>query len=114
MSMRLEYAFLECEKKCFSSRSDGSTLPQNQQHREQSDPCSKKQKTKFAECASGVVYEIPLSCGTVYIAQRGRCLNDRASEHAAAMRASPSGLLASHCNICLCTHVLHDIKLLAR
>ena len=81
---------------------------------QQTDLCSKKHRTKFAECASGVVYEIPLSCGAVYIGQTGRCVNDRAREHAAATRASPSGHLAIHCNRCPCTPVLHDIKILAR
>ncbi|KAG0412197.1 hypothetical protein HPB47_010677 [Ixodes persulcatus] len=31
--------------------------------------CSTKHRTKYAECAVGVVYEIPLTCGSVYIGQ---------------------------------------------
>lgn len=76
--------------------------------------CGTKHKTKYAECAVGVVYEIPLSCGSVYIDQTGRCVNDRAREHASAMRASPSGNLAVHCSRCPCSPVLHDVKVLAK
>lgn len=36
----------------------------------------KLHRTPFVECADGVVYEVPLSCGKQYIGQTGRCLND--------------------------------------
>ncbi|CAN7979379.1 unnamed protein product, partial [Ixodes persulcatus] len=53
--------------------------------------CNKRHATKFRECAIGVTYEIPLSCGRVYVGQTGRCINDRIREHSAATRQSPSG-----------------------
>lgn len=37
--------------------------------------------TRKAVCSVDVVYEIPLSCGRVYIGQTGRCTNDRIAEH---------------------------------
>ncbi|XP_049276158.1 uncharacterized protein LOC125760315 [Rhipicephalus sanguineus] len=52
------------------------------------EPCSSapliydvKHRVKFVQCQKGVVYNIPLSCGKVYIGQTGRCLNERLREH---------------------------------
>lgn len=39
--------------------------------------CEKKRhKNKFIECATSVVYCIPLTCGKNYIGQTGKCVND--------------------------------------
>lgn len=51
---------------------------------------------------------------SVYIGQTGRCVNDCAREHAAAMQVSPSGHLIIHCSRCSSSPVLHDVKILAR
>lgn len=42
---------------------------------------------KFTKCTTGVVYEIPMSCGSVYTDQTGQCFNDGAREHDAATNA---------------------------
>ncbi|KAH9364414.1 hypothetical protein HPB48_022729 [Haemaphysalis longicornis] len=44
--------------------------------------CTTNHRTKYAECQNEVVYSIPLSCKKVYVGQTGRCINDRAREHA--------------------------------
>lgn len=36
----------------------------------------KRHKNKFIECATSVVYCIPLTCGKNYIGQTGKCVND--------------------------------------
>lgn len=79
-----------------------------------SDECKKKHQNKFVECHTGVVYDIPLSCGRSYVGQTGRCVNDRAREHAASLKQSPSGHLAVHCNRCECTPVFNDVAILGR
>ncbi|KAG0416205.1 hypothetical protein HPB47_006616 [Ixodes persulcatus] len=43
--------------------------------------CSKKHVAPFVPWATGRVYLVPLSCGTEYIGQTGRCVNDRLREH---------------------------------
>lgn len=82
--------------------------------RESADPCNTKHRNRYTECATGVIYEIPMSCGSSYIGQTGRCFNDRAREHAAATRATPSGHLAMHCSRCSCTPSFSDTRFLAR
>lgn len=79
-----------------------------------SDPCTTKHRNKYVECATGVVYEIPMTCGMTYVGQTGRCVNDRTREHAASTRTTPSGHLAIHCNRCSCTPAFNDTKILAR
>ncbi|KAG0426957.1 hypothetical protein HPB47_025983 [Ixodes persulcatus] len=37
--------------------------------------CDVNHRTHYVTCATGVVYQIPLSCGRVYIGQTGRCIN---------------------------------------
>lgn len=76
--------------------------------------CDVKHRTPYVACASGVVYQIPLSCGRVYIGQTGRCVNVRAREHSLSLRSSPSGNLAVHCDRCGCSPSFQDIKILAR
>ncbi|CAN7980385.1 unnamed protein product [Ixodes pacificus] len=76
--------------------------------------CDVKHRTPYVACASGVVYQIPLSCGRVYIGQTGRCVNVRAREHSLSLRSSPSGNLAVYCVRYDCTPSFHDIKILSR
>ncbi|XP_040062780.1 uncharacterized protein LOC120837464, partial [Ixodes scapularis] len=64
--------------------------------------CSKKHAKPFVPCATGVVYNIPLSCGRSYIGQTGRCLNDRLREHDYSLRATVGGNFSLHCKECLC------------
>lgn len=76
--------------------------------------CDVNHRTHYVTCATGVVYQIPLSCGRVYIGQTGRCINVRAREHSLSLRSSPSGHLAIHCSRCGCEPRFHDITILAR
>lgn len=48
-----------------------------------SEECKKKHQTKFVDCKTSVVYDIPLFCGSSYVKPTGRCINDCAREHAA-------------------------------
>ena len=76
--------------------------------------CAKKHKKQFVNCEVGVVYKIPLSCGKVYIGQSGRCINDRLREHDLAVRSSPSGHLAVHCDRCGCVPLFNDTAIVTR
>lgn len=67
-----------------------------------SDRCSTKHRNKYVKFATGVVYDIPTTCGMTYGGETGRCLNDRTCEHAASTRMTPSGDLAIPCNKCSC------------
>lgn len=40
-----------------------------------------KHRVQYVPCVERVVYRIPLKCGSVYVGQTGRCLNDRLREH---------------------------------
>ncbi|CAN7938170.1 unnamed protein product, partial [Ixodes hexagonus] len=62
--------------------------------------CSKKHAVQYTECFTNVVYEIPRSCGKVYIGQTGRCFNDRAQEHNISVRNNAEEHLADHCRRC--------------
>ena len=76
--------------------------------------CNTKHKNKYVQCEKGVVYNIPLSCGRVYIGQTGRCVNHRAREHAANIRAlTGPGHLAAHCQACTCEAKLEMGTILA-
>lgn len=76
--------------------------------------CSVKHRNKYVECAMGVVYRIPLSCGRVYIGQTGRCVNDRAREHALSLRSTSGGHLPLHCSTCSCEPIFDRISILGR
>lgn len=67
-------------------------------------------RSRFAECVSCVVYEIPLSCGWVYIGQAGRCLNARLREHQSSLRATAWGRLASRVSDQRCHHILFPAR----
>lgn len=77
-------------------------------------PCEKKHERPSGKCAVGVVYEIPLSCGKVYIGQTGRCINDRAREHLQDVKRKEKTNLAEHCNTCMCDPRLSEIKIKGR
>lgn len=77
--------------------------------------CSKKHAVQYTECVTNVVYEIPLSCGKVYIGQTGRCFNDRAREHNLSVRNNAGGHLADHCRRCAdCKPLLAATKFLKK
>lgn len=82
--------------------------------------CSKKHRSPFVPCTKGVVYQIPLSCGKVYIGQSGRCLNDRLREHNnnydnLRKRNIREGNLAVHCSECnKCIPRFQDTTILGR
>ena len=65
--------------------------------------CTTNHETKFTKCTSDIVYEIPLSCGRVYIGQTGQCFNDRARQHKNNVKNGYGSHLASHCKKCACT-----------
>ena len=76
----------------------------NQEGNSKGEVCGIAHRTKYATCEKGVIYNIPLSCGRSYIGQTGRCINDRAREHAASLRnISAGGHLSAHCRECRCT-----------
>ncbi|XP_077516777.1 uncharacterized protein LOC144127755 [Amblyomma americanum] len=81
--------------------------------------CKINHQNPFVACDQGVVYEIKLTCGSRYIGQAGRCLNERLLEHNNNVRSiASSGFLAKHCHRCnhkpACIPDLHGCKILAR
>uniref|UniRef100_A0A147BL58 Putative tick transposon n=1 Tax=Ixodes ricinus TaxID=34613 RepID=A0A147BL58_IXORI len=85
----------------------------NYPHRDREE-CTKKHRNKFLDCSTCVVYDIPLSCGRSYVGQTGRCVNERAREHASAVKQTPSGHLAVHCARCPCTPMFTNTAILGR
>ena len=76
--------------------------------------CDKKHAKPFLRCAVGTVYEIPLSCGKVYIGQTGRCTNNRLREHSLSIRNGTWSHLPFHCASCGCTPQFDRTRLFAR
>lgn len=76
--------------------------------------CGKKHSHRYVECAVGVVYEIPLSCGRSYVGQTGRCVNDRAREHELSIGKIQGAHLATHCLSCCCEPRFKEIKILKK
>lgn len=76
--------------------------------------CSKKHARPFVPCATGVVYSIPLSCGSTYVGQTGRCLNERLREHRYSLGATVGGHLSVHCKECLCEPFFSATTILGR
>lgn len=65
--------------------------------------CHVKHRTQYVPCVDRVVYRIPLTkCGSVYVGQSGRCLNDRLREHDNNVKKGNDGFLAMHCKACGC------------
>lgn len=75
--------------------------------------CAVKHRDPFVECAEGVVYQIPLSCGNKYIGQTGRCVNDRLRAHRLGVRNYRDGHLSDHCQRCKCVP-FSESKILVR
>lgn len=68
----------------------------------------------YATCAMGVVYDIPFSCGALYVGQTGRCFNDHLQEHKMSLGATPSGHLAIHKEDCGCRLLFSQTSVLFR
>lgn len=63
--------------------------------------CSRKREKPAGDCKIGVVYEMPLACGHVYIGQTGRYFNDRVTEHSKnENNKDGSSLLSCHVEEC--------------
>uniref|UniRef100_A0A224ZA17 Tick transposon n=1 Tax=Rhipicephalus zambeziensis TaxID=60191 RepID=A0A224ZA17_9ACAR len=77
-------------------------------------PCGKKHARHYVTCATGVVYEIPLSCGRVYIGQTGRCVNDRAREQDLSLKNNLLAHLPMHCSACGCEARFANVTILGR
>lgn len=65
--------------------------------------CKVKHISPVVPCRVGVVYQIPFSCGHVYIGQTGRCLNIRLMEHQRSLVGNPYSHLAKHSTEHACT-----------
>lgn len=76
--------------------------------------CKVRHQQQYVDCQRGVVYEIPFTCGKIYVGQTGRCINERLREHALALRSSPAGHLAIHARDCMCSAVFSQTKILRR
>lgn len=80
--------------------------------------CVKKHNNSYVDCCVGVVYQIPLSCGKVYVGQTGRCVNERLREHDLSIKNHASGHLPNHCSACtckpLCEPLFKQVKILCR
>lgn len=60
------------------NKSVGSVGPINEESSNPSSPsCNKAHFNLSVPCKEEVVYELPSSCGSVYLSQTVRCLNDR-------------------------------------
>ena len=77
--------------------------------------CGKKHAETFLKCATGVVYQIPLTCGRSYVGQTGRCVNERVGEHATSITRREGANLPAHCSSCMgCEPVFTKVKILGR
>lgn len=76
--------------------------------------CGQRHKQTYIPCQSQVIYEIPFTCGRVYVGQSGRCVNTRLREHAASLNSTPSGHLAVHVRDCHCKPKLTETRILRR
>lgn len=76
--------------------------------------CHVKHSSPFVECATCVVYMLPLSCGRVYVGQTGRCLNIRLQEHKRAVASKERAHLAQRCTTCVCSPFFFDATVLSR
>lgn len=76
--------------------------------------CLQKHVKQYVKCVTGVVYEIPLSCGRMYIGQTGRCVNIRLREHRSSLKSTPYSHLASHCDTCKCHPLFEKTVILFR
>lgn len=74
----------------FSTPNKLGGLSSRTNHSRNNKCCTIRHTTPYLTCASGVVYEIPLSCGRVYVGQMERCVNGRLREPNNPPQASPS------------------------
>lgn len=72
--------------------------------------CEKKHEKQHVKCMNSAVYEIPLSCGRVYVVQTSRCVNERLRERAYTMRTGTGSNLAIHCKKCEKTDCYPKLK----
>lgn len=77
-------------------------------------PCNIRHEHSFTECQSNVVYEIPLTCGKLYIGQTGQCFNDRARQHAYNVKNGYGSHMAIHCKECKRSPVFHKTRFLKK
>lgn len=75
--------------------------------------CQKKHGIEYAKCAKRVVYEVPMACSVSYIGQTGRCFNDRAVEHARAIKNGGTNM-AERCARCDRKPSWKETKILGR
>lgn len=83
-------------------------------HTNEKKMCNISHRTQYAPCETGVVYNIPLSCGKCYIGQTGRCINDRTREHAASLKGTTAGHLPAHCRSCKCSAAFSSLTILGK
>lgn len=79
--------------------------------------CGKKHANPYVDCKVGVLYQIPLKCGKVYIGQTGRCINDRMREQELSVKNKTGDHLPTHCQACTsgeCVPLLKEVKVLCR
>lgn len=77
--------------------------------------CTKAHRSKFVGCSSEVVYSIPLSCGSQYIGQTKRCINDRLREHRNNVERRKGGSeLVLHLTDCNCAPLWSQSRVLHR
>ena len=80
--------------------------------------CGKSGHEHILDCVDNVVYSIPLSCGSSYVGQSGRCINKRLYEHKKACesnKAVSSVSLIGHLRKCEgCTPIFGLTEVTAR
>ncbi|KAH9374884.1 hypothetical protein HPB48_004163 [Haemaphysalis longicornis] len=76
--------------------------------------CDKNHCSRYADCNSESRYYIPLLCRKVYTGQTGRCINDRAKEHAASLKTTSPGPLTFYCRDSRCTARIDEIGFTGR
>lgn len=86
--------------------------PRINNKKEENVQCQTRHQHKYVDCKSHVVYEVPFSCGKVYVGQSGRRINVRLREHDLSLKASPSGHLTVHVRDCHCTPLFNQTKVL--
>jgi len=65
--------------------------------------CSNDHKgLDFFPCAKGVVYQLGLTCGSLYIGESSRCANTRLKDHKASLTKSCYSNLKDHVKTCGC------------
>lgn len=91
-----------------------SLCPRINNQKPKKQTCGTKHARMFVGCKEGVVYQIPLTCGKVYIGQTGRCLNERLREHDRSLDKGTGSNLPIHCKKCKCMPRLEDTVVLDR